>query len=158
MLKNSANNSIFASILDSRSSNSTTILQFSDSASTRLRLQSFDIRLDDEPRVWTPLCQYLTLCYHYQYFRFIAKLLPFFILMPLKFSAQMQRSTLNVSPLVKTQTRLVKIFYLLKHLRMERALKQVQHPELFSRPGKGWHCEVILEQNHLSISSIHPVA
>ena len=63
ILKNSANNSIFASIfdsiLDSRSSNSISILQFSDSALTRLRLQSFDIRLDDEPRVGTPLRRYL---------------------------------------------------------------------------------------------------
>ena len=59
ILKNSANNSIFASILESRSSNSTSILQFSDSASTRLRLQSFDICLDNEPRVGTPLRRYL---------------------------------------------------------------------------------------------------
>ena len=49
ILKNSANNLIF----DSRSSNSIAILQFSDSASTRLRLQSFDIRLNNEPRVGT---------------------------------------------------------------------------------------------------------
>ena len=34
---------------------STSILQFSDSAPTRLRLQSFIICLDDEPRVGTPL-------------------------------------------------------------------------------------------------------
>ena len=43
----------------SRSSNLTSILQFSNSASTRLRLQSFDICLDDEPRVGTPLRRYL---------------------------------------------------------------------------------------------------
>ena len=66
ILKNSAKNSIFASIfdliLDSRSSNSTSIFQFcdSDSALTRLMLQSFDIRLDDEPQVGTPLRRYLT--------------------------------------------------------------------------------------------------
>ena len=64
ILKNSANNLIFASIfdsiLDSRSSNSISILQFSYSASTRLRLQSFDVRLDNEPRVGTPLRRYLT--------------------------------------------------------------------------------------------------
>ena len=53
ILKNSANNSIF---------DSTSIFQFCDSASTRLRLQSFAIRLDDEPdepRVGTPLRRYL---------------------------------------------------------------------------------------------------
>ena len=50
---------IFDSILDSKSNNSILILQFSDSASTRLRLQSFDIRLYNEPRVWTPLRRYL---------------------------------------------------------------------------------------------------
>ena len=65
MLKNSANNWIFASvfdsILDSRSSNSTSIFQFCDSASTRLRLQSFDVCLDDKPRVGTPLRRYLEL-------------------------------------------------------------------------------------------------
>ena len=38
---------------------STSIFQFCDSASTRLRLQSFDIRLDDEPRVGTQLRRYL---------------------------------------------------------------------------------------------------
>ena len=63
--KNLANNSIFAlvldSILDSRSSNSISIFQFCDSALTWLRLQSFDIRLDDEPWVGTPLCRYLML-------------------------------------------------------------------------------------------------
>ena len=63
ILKNSANNSIFASIFDSildlRSSNSTMILQFSNSALTRLRLHSFHFRLDNEPRVGTPLCRYL---------------------------------------------------------------------------------------------------
>ena len=63
LLKNSANNSIFAwvfdSILDSRSSNSTLIFQFCDLASTRPRLQSFDICRDDEPRVRTPLRWYL---------------------------------------------------------------------------------------------------
>ena len=62
---NWVNNSIFASvvdsILDSRSSNSTSIFQFCDSASTRLRFQSFNIRLDDEPRVGTPLRRYLVL-------------------------------------------------------------------------------------------------
>ena len=64
LLKNSANNLIFASIfdsiLDSRSSNSTAIFQFCDLASTLLRLQSFAIRLDDELRVGTPLRRYLT--------------------------------------------------------------------------------------------------
>ena len=63
ILKNLANNSIFTSIFDSifdsRLSKSTSILQFSDLALTQLRLQSFDIRLDDEPRVGTPLRQYL---------------------------------------------------------------------------------------------------
>ena len=60
---NSANNSIFALvfdlILDSRLSNSTLIFQFCDSALTRLRLQSFDIRLDDDPLFGTPLRRYL---------------------------------------------------------------------------------------------------
>ena len=56
ILKNSANNSIF----DLRSSNSTLILKFSNSALTRLRLQSFDIRLDNEPRMGTPLRRYLS--------------------------------------------------------------------------------------------------
>ena len=68
ILKNSAKNTIFASIfdliLDSRSSNSTSIFQFCDSASTRLRLQSFDICLDDEPRVGTPLRRYLIKMYN----------------------------------------------------------------------------------------------
>ena len=63
ILKNAANNSIFASVLDLilnlRSSNSTLIFQFCDSALTRLRLQSFDISLDDELRVGTQLCRYL---------------------------------------------------------------------------------------------------
>ena len=62
-LRNLANNSIFASvfdsILDSRSRNSTSIFQFCDSVSTLLRLQSFDIRLNDKPRVETPLRRYL---------------------------------------------------------------------------------------------------
>ena len=48
----------FDSILDWRSSNSTLIFQFCDLASTRLRLQSFNIRLDNELRVGTPLRQY----------------------------------------------------------------------------------------------------
>ena len=47
--------SIFGSIFDSRSSNSTSINQFYDSNSTWLRLQSFGIRLDEEPRVGTPM-------------------------------------------------------------------------------------------------------
>ena len=63
ILKNSAKNSIFASVFDSilssRLSNSTSIFQFCDLASTRLRLQSFDIRLDDEARVGTSLRQNL---------------------------------------------------------------------------------------------------
>ena len=59
ILKNSANYSIFASVFDLRSSNSTLIFQFCNSASTRLRLQSFDISLGDEPRVGTPLRRYL---------------------------------------------------------------------------------------------------
>ena len=62
LLSDSSKNSTFIlknSVLDSRSSNSTSIFQFCDSASTRLRLQSFDIRLDDEPRVGTPLHRYL---------------------------------------------------------------------------------------------------
>ena len=49
---------MFASVLGSIL-NSTSIFQFCDSASTRLRLQSFDIRLNDKPLVGTPLCQYL---------------------------------------------------------------------------------------------------
>ena len=57
ILKNSANNSVF----DSRTSNSTSIFEFCDSASTQLRLQSFDIRLDNEPRVGTPLRRYLVM-------------------------------------------------------------------------------------------------
>ena len=57
--KNSAKNLIFASILNLRSSNSTSIHQFYYSASTRLSLQSFGICLDDESRVPTPLRQYL---------------------------------------------------------------------------------------------------
>ena len=61
ILKNSANNSIFASVFDFWLSNSNSIFQFCDSASTRLGLQSFDIRLNDEPRVGTPLCRYLVL-------------------------------------------------------------------------------------------------
>ena len=59
ILKSSANNLIFASVFNSRSSNSTLIFQFCDSASTRLRLQSFDIRLENEPHVGTPLRRYL---------------------------------------------------------------------------------------------------
>ena len=51
--------SIFDSIFDLRSSNSTSIHQFQDSALTRLRLQSFSIRLDIESRVGTPLRPYL---------------------------------------------------------------------------------------------------
>ena len=45
---------------------STSILQIYDSALTQLRLQSFDIRLDDVPRVGTPLRRYLVLieCYY----------------------------------------------------------------------------------------------
>ena len=43
ILKNSANNSVFNSVFNSRSSNSTLIHQFYDSALTWLRLQSFDI-------------------------------------------------------------------------------------------------------------------
>ena len=67
ILKNSANNSIFASVLDSRSSNSTSIHQFYYSASTRLRAQTFTIRLDDESQVGTPLrlnllLTFLTFC------------------------------------------------------------------------------------------------
>ena len=61
------NNWVFDSILDSifgsRSSNLTSIHQFYDLASTRLRLQSFGICLHDEPWVWTPLCQYLLYCF-----------------------------------------------------------------------------------------------
>ena len=71
ILKNMANYLIFAmildSIFDSRSSNSTSIHQFYDLASTWLRLQSFGIHLGDEPRVGTPLCRNLvsnsTLCF-----------------------------------------------------------------------------------------------
>ena len=51
ILKNSANYSVF----DSWSSNSGSIHQFYDLASTRLRLQSLSNRLDDEFRVGTPL-------------------------------------------------------------------------------------------------------
>ena len=46
---------VFASIFDSRSSNSTLIHPFYYSASTRLRLQSFGIHLHDKSRVGTPL-------------------------------------------------------------------------------------------------------
>ena len=53
--KNSANYSIFAS----RSSNSPSIHQFYYSASTRLRSQTFSIRLEDESGVGTPLRQNL---------------------------------------------------------------------------------------------------
>ena len=65
ILKNSANNSVFNSIFNSRSSNSTSIHQLYDSALTRLRLQSFGIRLDDEPQVGTPLRQCLPITYKY---------------------------------------------------------------------------------------------
>ena len=57
ILKNSANNSVLDSIFDLGSRNSTSIHQFYDSASTRLRLQSFGIRLNDETGVGTPLRQ-----------------------------------------------------------------------------------------------------
>ena len=51
--------SVFDSIFNSGSSNSTSIHQFYYSASTRLRSPTFNIRLDDESRVGTPLCRYL---------------------------------------------------------------------------------------------------
>ena len=47
IVKNSAKNSIFTSIFNSRASNSTLIHQFYYLALTRLRLQRFGIRLDD---------------------------------------------------------------------------------------------------------------
>ena len=50
---------MFASIFDSRSSNSPSIHQFYYSASTRLKSQTFSIRLNDESRVGTPLRQNL---------------------------------------------------------------------------------------------------
>ena len=46
--------SVFDLIFDSRSSNSTTIHQIYESASTQLRSRTFSIRLDDESRVGTP--------------------------------------------------------------------------------------------------------
>ena len=49
---------------DMRSSNLTSIHQFDDSASTWLRLQSFGIPLDDEPRVWTLLSRNLIRIQH----------------------------------------------------------------------------------------------
>ena len=52
---------VLNSIFDSRLSNSTSIHQFCDSASTWLRLRSFGIRLDDESLVGTQLRRNLTL-------------------------------------------------------------------------------------------------
>ena len=51
--------SIFDSIFDLRSGNSTSIHQFYDLASTRLRLQSFGISLDDDSLVGSLLRRYL---------------------------------------------------------------------------------------------------
>ena len=48
-------NSVFDSILNSTPNNPTPIHHFYLSGSTRLKLQSFDIRLDDEAWVGTPL-------------------------------------------------------------------------------------------------------
>ena len=51
--------SILYSILDSTPNNSTPILQFSDLASTQLRLQTFMIWLENESLVGTPIRRFL---------------------------------------------------------------------------------------------------
>ena len=56
------------------------------------------------------------------------------------------------------RTAILTSHYLFEHLGMEGALQQIQHPELLSGPGEGWHGKVILEQDHLGVSCVHPVA